>query len=73
MNMDRYEIDIYWSDEDGCFVAVVPDLEGCVAHGVSPEQALGEVTVARDLWLEGARSTGRHIPEPRSRSTAACG
>lgn len=71
--MDRYEIDIYWSDEDACFVAVIPDLEGCAAHGASPEQALNEVSAARELWLDGARSTGRCIPEPRSRSTAACG
>lgn len=71
--MDRYEIDIYWSDEDACFVAVIPDLEGCAAHGTSPEEALSEVSVARELWLDGARRAGRRIPEPRSRSTAACG
>ncbi|HEX9093463.1 MAG TPA: type II toxin-antitoxin system HicB family antitoxin [Coriobacteriia bacterium] len=71
--MDRYEIDIYWSGEDACFVAVIPELEGCVAHGASPEQALDEVTTARNLWLEGARSAGRDIPEPRSRPVAACG
>jgi predicted RNase H-like HicB family nuclease len=73
MNMERYEIDIYWSDEDGCFVAVIPDLEGCSAHGSTAESALAEVEVARDLWLEGARSAGRQIPERRSRPTAACG
>ena len=71
--MDRYEIDIFWSDEDRCFVAIVPDLEGCAAHGATPELALAEVEVARDLWLDAARGAGREIPEPSPRRSAAVG
>jgi predicted RNase H-like HicB family nuclease len=63
--MDRFEIIIFWSDEDQCFVADVPELPGCMAHGDSHEAALAEVKLAMQLWLETAQSMGRSVPQAR--------
>jgi predicted RNase H-like HicB family nuclease len=63
----RYEIILYWSDEDALFIAEVPELPGCMAHGDSPEQALAECHQAIDLWVETAREMGREVPEPKGR------
>ena len=63
--MHKYEIIIYWSNEDGVFVAEVPELPGCAAHGSSQEEALRSVNQAMDLWLETAREFGDPIPEPK--------
>ena len=63
--MHKYEIIIYWSREDGVFVAEVPELPGCVAHGDTPEAALRNVNQAMDLWLDTAREFGDPIPEPK--------
>ena len=63
--MHKYEIIIYWSNEDGVFVAEVPELPGCAAHGSSQEEALQSVNEAMDLWLETAREFGDPIPEPK--------
>ncbi|MCA1704595.1 MAG: type II toxin-antitoxin system HicB family antitoxin [Actinobacteria bacterium] len=63
-----YAIEIFYSDEDEGYIAVVPDLEGCSAGGDTPQEALGEVLIAMDLWLETARSRGFPIPEPRYRA-----
>lgn len=63
--MDHYEIIIYWSDEDGVFVAEVPELPGCMAHGASRQEALANVDDAMNLWLDTAREFGRPIPEPK--------
>ena len=49
--MHKYEIIIYWSNEDGVFVAEVPELPGCAAHGSSHEEALRNINQAMDLWL----------------------
>ncbi|MBX3176152.1 MAG: type II toxin-antitoxin system HicB family antitoxin [Candidatus Hydrogenedentes bacterium] len=65
--MHKYEIIIYWSDEDQVFVAEVPELPGCVAHGESPSYALCNCSDAMDLWRDTAREFGRPIPEPRGR------
>jgi predicted RNase H-like HicB family nuclease len=65
--MKDYHINVFYSDEDECYVADVPDLEGCSAFGDSPEEALREVLVARRLWLEVAREFGRPIPPPTYR------
>ena len=62
-----YHINIFWSDEDGAYVADIPDLEGCAALGDSPEAALGELAVARAAWIEAAREQGKPIPPPRYR------
>ncbi|MBZ0096896.1 MAG: type II toxin-antitoxin system HicB family antitoxin [Sulfuricella sp.] len=65
--MDRYEIILYWSDEDHVFIAEVPELPGCMAHGESQEIALANVKDAMHLWLDTAREFGDPIPEPRGR------
>jgi predicted RNase H-like HicB family nuclease len=64
--MPKYEIDIFWSDEDEAFVAVVPDLPGCSAWGDTYEDALREVQVAMSLYLETLREERRPIPEPKA-------
>jgi predicted RNase H-like HicB family nuclease len=63
----KYEIIIYWSDEDGAFVAEVPELSGCVAHGPTQEAALANVQEAISLWLETAARFGDPIPKPKGR------
>ncbi|OJZ19655.1 MAG: hypothetical protein BGP21_02700 [Thiobacillus sp. 65-29] len=65
--MERYEIIMYWSKEDEVFVAVVPELPGCVAHGDTQEEALSNIKKAMRLWLDTAREFGDSIPEPRGR------
>jgi predicted RNase H-like HicB family nuclease len=63
----RYEIIIFWSDEDASFVADVPELPGCMAHGSSHAEALGNAEQAIELWVETARELGRPIPQPKGR------
>lgn len=63
--MHRYEIIIYWSREDQAFIAEVPELPGCIAHGPTAEDALASVQQAMDLWLDTAREFGEPIPEPK--------
>lgn len=65
--MHKYEIVIYWSDEDGVFIAEVPELPGCMAHGDTSERALAQAQEAIALWLETAREHGDPIPTPRGR------
>jgi predicted RNase H-like HicB family nuclease len=63
----RYEVIIYWSDEDEAFIAEVPELPGCAADGETYEQALANVQVIIGEWVETAKELGRPIPEPRGR------
>jgi predicted RNase H-like HicB family nuclease len=63
----RYEIIIYWSEDDGAYVAEVPELPGCAADGPTQAQALEQAQVVIGEWLETARELGRDIPEPRGR------
>ncbi len=63
--MHKYEIIMYWSNEDDAFVAEVPELPGCAAHGDTQEMALAEVKQAMDLWVDTAREFGDPIPEPK--------
>lgn len=63
----KYEVIIYWSNEDDAFVADVPELPGCMAHGATQESALQNAQAAMDLWLAAAREFGQEIPEPRGR------
>jgi len=63
--MPRYEIIIFWSNEDNAFVADVPQLAGCMAHGDTHESALAAVRAAIALRLETAQATGRMAPQPR--------
>ena len=65
--MNKYEIIIYWSDEDAAFVAEVPELPGCAAHGDSHQEALRNANEAVGLWIETAREFGDPVPEPRGR------
>ena len=65
--MSHYHINIFWSDEDGAFVADAPDLECCSALGRTPEAALKELRVAMRAWLAVARRAGKPIPRPRYR------
>ena len=67
MSAHKYEVIIYWSDEDQCFVADVPELPGCMAHGDSYEAALGSAQEAIDLWLDTAAELGRPIPQAKGR------
>ena len=68
--MKDYHINVFWSDEDESYVADIPDLFPCAATGDSPEEALAEVLVAREAWLETAREQGLPIPEPTYRPDA---
>jgi predicted RNase H-like HicB family nuclease len=61
----RYAINVFWSDEDGVWIADVPDLKSCSAFGATPEQALAEVRIAMDAWLDAAREAGLPIPDAR--------
>ncbi|MFQ3573661.1 MAG: type II toxin-antitoxin system HicB family antitoxin [Thermodesulfovibrionales bacterium] len=63
--MYKYEIIIYWSNEDNAFIAEVPELPGCMAHGKNPEEALKNVKKAIQLWIDTAREFGDTIPEPK--------
>ncbi len=63
--MKDYHINIFYSDEDGGYVADIPDLESCSAFGQTPEEALSEVERAKKAWLEAATAEGRQIPPPR--------
>jgi predicted RNase H-like HicB family nuclease len=63
--MFKYEIIIYWSDEDDAFIAEVPELPGCVAHGETPEKSLKNAKAAMQLWIDTAREFGDTIPEPK--------
>ncbi|MPZ69015.1 MAG: type II toxin-antitoxin system HicB family antitoxin [Actinobacteria bacterium] len=63
--MRNYAINVFWSDEDECYIATVPDLKGCSAFGDTAEAAVREVEVAKRLWLEVAAEDGDEIPEPR--------
>jgi predicted RNase H-like HicB family nuclease len=61
---DRYTIEIFYSEEDEGYIAVVPELPGCSAFGESEEEALKEVKIAIDLWIETAKKWNREIPKP---------
>ena len=65
--MLKYEMIIFWSNEDEAFVAEVPELPGCMAHGATHEEALANLHEAVALWVDTAREFGRPIPEPLGR------
>lgn len=67
----KYEISIYWSEDDGAYVAVVPDLAGCAADGASYQEALAAAERAIELWIETAKDLGRPIPKPRLQRASA--
>jgi predicted RNase H-like HicB family nuclease len=63
----RYEIIMYWSDEDQAFIAEVPELPGCAADGTTYQEALANVQVIITEWIETAKDLGRPIPQPKGR------
>ncbi|MDZ7593355.1 MAG: type II toxin-antitoxin system HicB family antitoxin [Thiobacillus sp.] len=65
--MNRCQILLRWSDEDSAFIAEVPELPGCMAHGESQDEALHHAQEAIAAWIEMAQEIGRLIPEPRGR------
>jgi predicted RNase H-like HicB family nuclease len=65
--MKDYHINIFHSEEDGGYIADIPDLESCSAFGQTPAEALTEVETAKAAWLEAAQAEGKPVPEPRYR------
>ena len=65
--MIKYELIIYWSEEDKAFIAEVPELPGCAANGKNYKEAVENVEVIIQEWIETARELGRPIPEPKGR------
>ena len=65
--MYKYAIEIFYSEDDEGYIAVVPELRGCSAFGDTEEEALEEVKIAMELWLETATETGKFIPQPHGK------
>jgi predicted RNase H-like HicB family nuclease len=65
---NHYHINVFWHDADQCWIANVPDLEGCSAHGDDPRSAVREALEAMDEWIASANEHGDPIPEPRYRA-----
>jgi len=66
-NKFRYEVIIYWSEEDQAFIAEVPELPGCAADGATYQEVVANAEVVIQEWIESARELGRSIPEPKGR------
>lgn len=65
--MSKYEIIIYWSDEDNAFIAEVPELPGCMADGATRQEVLSNLELIMEEWLETAKALGRPIPEAKGK------
>jgi len=65
--MYKYELIIFWSEEDGRYVVEVPELPGCMADGKTYEEAIKNAEVVISEWIDSARSLGRELPEPKGR------
>jgi len=65
--MIKYEVIIYWSEEDEAFIAEVPELPGCAAHGATQEESLANARDAILLWIDTAKEFGDPVPEPKGR------
>lgn len=65
--MKDYHINVFYSEEDGCYVADIPDLKYCSAFGDTPEEAVREVILAMAAWIEVAKQEGKPVPPPRYR------
>ena len=65
--MSKYEVIIYWSSEDECFIAEVPELKTIMTHGDTQTEALQNAQEVIELWLEVAKEEGREIPEPKGK------
>jgi len=64
---NKYEVIIYWSNEDNLFIAEVPELQGCMAEGKSYNEAIDNVQTIMAEWIDTAKSLGRTIPEPKGK------
>ena len=62
--MERYSVLLQYDARDNIYVASIPELQGCIAHGDTQEDAIKEIKIALDLWIETARENGIKIPEP---------
>ncbi len=69
--MYKYEMIVYWSEEDEAYIAEIPELPGCMADGVTYEEALKNAQVVISEWIETATSLGREIPSPKGKLTYA--
>ena len=67
----RYELIIYWSEEDSAFIVEVPELPGCMADGQTYQEAVANVEIVIQEWIETARELGRSVPNPKGRLTYA--
>jgi predicted RNase H-like HicB family nuclease len=67
MTLIRYELIIYWSDEDQSFIAEIPELPGCMADGATYKEAVDNIEVVIQEWIDTAKQIGRPIPEPKGR------
>lgn len=65
--MSKYEIIIYWSQEDEAFIAEAPELPGCMADGETYQEALANAEIIIQEWIQTARELGREIPQPKGR------
>jgi len=65
--MYKYHINVFYSEDDQCYIADVPDLQGCSAFGDTPEKAVEEIVIAMNLWIEVATEDGDEIPRPQYR------
>ena len=65
--MSKYEIIIYWSEEDGRYIAEIPELSGAMADGASYQEALMQAELIIEQWIETAKEIGRTIPEPKGK------
>ncbi len=66
--MYKYEVIIYWSEEDGFYIAEVPELPGCMADGATYEEAIKNANLAMKEWIETAKEIGREIPNPKEKA-----
>jgi predicted RNase H-like HicB family nuclease len=65
--MNKYEVIIYWSEADNAFIAEMPELKGCIAHGDTQDEALKEINAVAKEWLQIAQEKGWHIPVPKGK------
>ncbi|MFB0562395.1 MAG: type II toxin-antitoxin system HicB family antitoxin [Candidatus Lokiarchaeia archaeon] len=68
--MNKYTVEIFYSEEDAGYIVLVPELQGCSAFGKSKKEALEEVKIAIGLWLETAEKEGREIPKPQGKNSS---
>jgi predicted RNase H-like HicB family nuclease len=71
MMKSKYEIILFWSEEDKAYLAEVPELSGCMADGATPQKALANAEKIIAEWIETAKELGRPVPQPRGRLTYA--